>query len=48
MGFWLERLVARTRIPFPIFFATVNAALYLGGASPGRGDGGHRRLSVSA
>jgi hypothetical protein len=31
MGFWLERLVARTRIPFPIFFTAVNVALYLGG-----------------
>jgi hypothetical protein len=31
MGFWLEKLIAKTRIPFPIFFIAINIALYLGG-----------------
>jgi hypothetical protein len=31
MGFWLEDLVARSQLPYPIFFAVLNMALYVGG-----------------
>lgn len=28
---WLERLVARSRIPYPVLFGALNASLYIGG-----------------
>jgi len=31
MGFWLENVVIKSKLPYPIFFVALNAALYLGG-----------------
>ena len=46
MGFWLDTLVRRVRIPYPVFFGLIALVLYLLGIPVMIGTGNLERYSI--